>query len=307
MDEPTIRTFLRSDYARVVAAVAAVCRDRAQAEDAVQEALARAWDRDRRGLSIDSLPAWVTTVAMNITRSAARSAVRRRRSEERAVRPPDDAPLGDSIDVLRAVDALPRRQREAVVVRYFLGYDVRRDGGRARCHRGDGEDPDVPGPSRARERARGHRRPGGLFECPGLTNSFGTRSTDSSKRCRSTRCSPTSPPGGAAAAAPDEPWSRSASPRWSASSPPRRRRGMTAHRRCSSPGSPRRRRRCHRRRRSSRLRRSRTGASPSGPRTPQPSGRPPARSRPGGSTRSRPSATSRPTCSGGPTWLPSRS
>lgn len=124
MDDATIRTFLRSDYARVVAAVAAVCRDRGQAEDAVQEALARAWDRSRRGLSVDSLPAWVTTVAMNLTRSAARSAMRRRRSEERAIRPPDDAPLGESIDVLRAVEALPRRQREAVVVRYFLGYDV---------------------------------------------------------------------------------------------------------------------------------------------------------------------------------------
>ena len=124
MDEAVIRAFLRSDYARVVAAVAAACRDRAQAEDAVQEALARAWDRGRRGLTIDSLPAWVTTVAMNHTRSAARSAMRRRRSEERAVGPPDDAPFGESVDVLRAVDALPRRQREAVVVRYFLGFDV---------------------------------------------------------------------------------------------------------------------------------------------------------------------------------------
>ena len=124
MDETVIRGFLRSDYPRVVAAVAAVCRDRGQAEDAVQEALARAWDRGRRGLTLDSLPAWVTAVAMNVTRSAARSALRRRRSEERAFRLPEEAPLGDSIDVLRAVDALPRRQREAVVVRYFLGYDV---------------------------------------------------------------------------------------------------------------------------------------------------------------------------------------
>ncbi len=124
MDEAVIRGFLRSDYPRVVAAVASVCRDRGQAEDAVQEALARAWDRGRHGLTVDSLPAWVTAVAMNITRSAARSALRRRRSEERASRPADEVSLGESIDVLRAVDALPRRQREAVVVRYFLGYDV---------------------------------------------------------------------------------------------------------------------------------------------------------------------------------------
>jgi RNA polymerase sigma-70 factor, ECF subfamily len=127
MDELALRRFVGSEYPRVVAAVAAVCGDRAQAEDAVQEALARAWDRGRRGLIVQSLAAWVTTVAMNLSRSATRSALRRRRREERAVAPDDavdDAGFGVAVDVLRAVEALPRRQREAVVVRYFLGYDV---------------------------------------------------------------------------------------------------------------------------------------------------------------------------------------
>jgi RNA polymerase sigma-70 factor (ECF subfamily) len=125
MDEVAIRGFVRWDYPRVVAAVAAVCGDRGQAEDAVQEALARAWDRGRRGLIVDSLPAWITRVAINISRSAARSAARRRRTEERSLPVPDEGSTAESIDVLRAVGALPRRQREAVVVRYFLGYDVR--------------------------------------------------------------------------------------------------------------------------------------------------------------------------------------
>jgi RNA polymerase sigma-70 factor (ECF subfamily) len=124
MDEAAIRGFVRRDYPRVVAAVAAVCGDRGQAEDAVQEALARAWDRGRRGLIVDSLPAWITTVAVNVTRSAARAAVRRRRTEERSLQVSDEGSPAESIDVLRAVGALPRRQREAVVVRYFLGYDV---------------------------------------------------------------------------------------------------------------------------------------------------------------------------------------
>jgi RNA polymerase sigma-70 factor (ECF subfamily) len=124
MDEAAIRGFVRTDYPKVVAAVAAVCGDRGQAEDAVQEALARAWDRGRRGLMVDSLPAWITTVAINVTRSAARSAARRRRTEERAVPVSEPASPAEDIDVLRAVGTLPRRQREAVVVRYFLGYDV---------------------------------------------------------------------------------------------------------------------------------------------------------------------------------------
>jgi RNA polymerase sigma-70 factor (ECF subfamily) len=124
MDEAAIRRFVRWDYPKVVAAVAAVCGDRSQAEDAVQEALARAWDRGRRGLLIDSAPAWITTVAINVSRSAARSAARRRRTEERALEAPVVGPPSESLDVLRAVAGLPRRQREAVVVRYFLGYDV---------------------------------------------------------------------------------------------------------------------------------------------------------------------------------------
>ena len=41
----------------------------ATAEDSVQEALARAWERLDRGDGIDRLAAWVTTVALNLARS----------------------------------------------------------------------------------------------------------------------------------------------------------------------------------------------------------------------------------------------
>jgi DNA-directed RNA polymerase specialized sigma24 family protein len=55
LDDATIRTFLRDDYARVVGAVALVSGSRPAAEDAVQEALLRAWSRSERGEPIDSL------------------------------------------------------------------------------------------------------------------------------------------------------------------------------------------------------------------------------------------------------------
>jgi len=45
-----------------------VCGSMPAAEDAVQEALARAWERSERGQDIGSLPAWVTTVARNLLR-----------------------------------------------------------------------------------------------------------------------------------------------------------------------------------------------------------------------------------------------
>lgn len=97
---------------------------RAAAEDAAQEALARAWERSDRGESIDNLAGWVTTVSMNLSRSA----LRRRRAEARArgrLPAGGTAPTPeDLVDLERAVAALPRRQREAVSCRYYLGLDT---------------------------------------------------------------------------------------------------------------------------------------------------------------------------------------
>jgi RNA polymerase sigma factor (sigma-70 family) len=128
LDEDEIRRFVECEYARVVNAVALVCDSRAAADDAVEEALARAWVRLQRGDTIDSLVAWVTTVAMN----EARGGVRRRRAEERARRrladrvgltEVADASAGAQAQELRAaLRRLPQRQREVTVLRYFLGY-----------------------------------------------------------------------------------------------------------------------------------------------------------------------------------------
>ena len=54
--------FVDGEYTGVVATVALVCGSVATAEDSVQEALARAWQRLEHGDGIDRLPAWVTTV-----------------------------------------------------------------------------------------------------------------------------------------------------------------------------------------------------------------------------------------------------
>ena len=98
---------------------------RAAAEDVVQEAVARAWERSQRGdAPIGSLPAWVTRVAVNLTHSRWRRTRVEARGRERldGPRPPADA--DERMDVERALAALPRRQREATVLRYYLGLDV---------------------------------------------------------------------------------------------------------------------------------------------------------------------------------------
>ena len=129
IDEAAIREFLATQYPRLVAAVTLVAGSRAAAEDAVQEAVGRAWERSQRGERIESLGAWVTRVAMNVSKSR----LRRLRAEGRArdrvasVTAPGRsvaALTGDRVDVERALAVLPRRQREATVLRYYLGLDV---------------------------------------------------------------------------------------------------------------------------------------------------------------------------------------
>ena len=114
---------MATDYARLVAAVSLVAGSRPAAEDAVQEALVRAWERSTKGEQIDSLGAWVATVALNISRSGVRRKMAERRARQRMGGQPismSDGSRGEVVDIERAVAGLPRRQREVVVLRYLL-------------------------------------------------------------------------------------------------------------------------------------------------------------------------------------------
>jgi RNA polymerase sigma-70 factor (ECF subfamily) len=127
LDDTTIREFLRDDYPRLVNAVALLTGDLPSAEDVVQEALVRAWIRSDRGDDIESLPAWVAVVAMNLTRTGWRrvTAERRARARLASAVASDDVRSVDSVDIQRALAGLPRRQRQIAVLRYFLQMDTR--------------------------------------------------------------------------------------------------------------------------------------------------------------------------------------
>lgn len=88
--------------------------DRAEAEDMAQEALARALVRWR---SVEPYaPAWVSRVAANL----ALDRLRRHRpaiSHDEGRLDPD---VAQRLDLQRALLALSRRQREAVVLRYLI-------------------------------------------------------------------------------------------------------------------------------------------------------------------------------------------
>jgi RNA polymerase sigma-70 factor (ECF subfamily) len=106
-----------------VAAVSLVTGSRSAAEDAVQEALVRAWERSSKGESIDALGAWVATVALNLSRSGVRRKMAERRARQRLGAASSLTPErshDETVDIERAVAQLPRRQREVVVLRYLL-------------------------------------------------------------------------------------------------------------------------------------------------------------------------------------------
>jgi RNA polymerase sigma-70 factor (ECF subfamily) len=122
----SIDEFYRHEYARLVAAIGLVVGNPDIARDAVDEALARAWER-RGGDDIRSLTAWVRVVSLNIARSGFRRRAAEQRAKDRLFARamhvgPEDRAL--AVDVARAVATLPARQREITVLHYFLDMSV---------------------------------------------------------------------------------------------------------------------------------------------------------------------------------------
>ena len=107
------RAFFEREYPAVYRSALLLARDPQSAEDATQEAFARAFARWRRLAPQPWAAGWVTTTAVNVAR---------RQLRRRPTPPPrTTAELdGDAaLDVRAAVRALPRRQQEAVVLFYL--------------------------------------------------------------------------------------------------------------------------------------------------------------------------------------------
>lgn len=127
-DDGWVREFIDKEYRQVVGTVRLVCGSQALAEDAVQEAIARAWEQRSRGRMLDRPAAWITTVALNVARSQMRRRKVERAARSRLVSDPstdDLATVSAEAQVVRdALRGLPRRQREVTVLRYYGGLDV---------------------------------------------------------------------------------------------------------------------------------------------------------------------------------------
>ena len=77
MADEEFSAFYAATYQRLLGQLVLVCGDRAEAEDALQEAFARAAVRWHRLRSYDVPEVWVRRVALNLTRMAARRLRRR--------------------------------------------------------------------------------------------------------------------------------------------------------------------------------------------------------------------------------------
>jgi RNA polymerase sigma-70 factor, ECF subfamily len=113
--------FFADEYGNVLRTVSLAVGDRARAEEATQEAFARAFRKWRKVSHLSRPAAWVYVVALN----AERSRFRRDRPLQHEAEPlevgePDHGgPIVARIVVEQLLDALPPRQRAAIVLRYL--------------------------------------------------------------------------------------------------------------------------------------------------------------------------------------------
>jgi RNA polymerase sigma-70 factor (ECF subfamily) len=118
--------FYAASARRVVAQVYAMVGDLGEAEDAVQEAYARAWQRWREvGTYVDPT-AWVRTVAYRIAVSSWRRTRNRLLAHQRSESTRDPAQSDpDTLALVEALRQIPAAQRRAIVLHHLVGLPVR--------------------------------------------------------------------------------------------------------------------------------------------------------------------------------------
>jgi RNA polymerase sigma-70 factor, ECF subfamily len=115
--------FYETERERLFRALLLVTHDWPEAEDLMQEAFVRAWERWDRVGTLDDPVGYLFKTAMNLHRSAIRRAVAAAKRSLRA--PGEHDPFERVIDrdeAVRSLAALTPRQRAAIVVTELLGY-----------------------------------------------------------------------------------------------------------------------------------------------------------------------------------------
>jgi RNA polymerase sigma factor (sigma-70 family) len=123
MSDDGLSAFCEAEYPRLVGMLGLYCGNRAVGEELAQETLARVWRKWPKVHHLDRPDSWAHRVAINLANSHFRRVAAERRANRlvhpraEIVEPP---PTEELLAVREAVARLPRRQRAAVILHYFL-------------------------------------------------------------------------------------------------------------------------------------------------------------------------------------------
>lgn len=125
-DSADFDAFYVATVRRVVLYLYAACGDRGDAQDIAQDAYARAWQHWPKVARYDNPEAWVRSVAWRLMANRWRG-LRRRLAAQARIGPPaeaTDSPSPDRVAVIRALQQLPRPQRQVIALYYLLDQSV---------------------------------------------------------------------------------------------------------------------------------------------------------------------------------------
>ena len=118
-----IEDFCERMYPRLVASLGLYTGDGYVAEELAQEALARAWRDWKRVHKMEHPEAWTFSVGFNLARTLWRRKAAEGKARDRLTKDPiPDEDIADRETVRAALKELPPRQRQAIILRYYLGF-----------------------------------------------------------------------------------------------------------------------------------------------------------------------------------------
>jgi RNA polymerase sigma-70 factor (ECF subfamily) len=133
--EPDFEALVAPEVGRLFGIAVTILRDRAEAEDAVQETLTRAWTRQSTLRDAVARRAWLTRICVNYCISRRRRLLRLPQPFADPPRPPIGTWDLDArgLDLDRAYAALSARQRAALLLFYHHGHSVEECGELMSC------------------------------------------------------------------------------------------------------------------------------------------------------------------------------
>ena len=117
--------FYRDTSRRLLRYTYGLTGDTAEAQDLVQEAYARAWQRWRRLSEYDDPEAWLRLVVNRLSTDRwRRLGIRRARAAAEPPTPPVTPPSEDVVLLVRVMRELPENQRRALALHYLLDRSI---------------------------------------------------------------------------------------------------------------------------------------------------------------------------------------